>query len=360
MHPILSSRAALAWYLLACLAPSAGLAKLFVSSADLRWTEAAALAFPLTLFYALVCLSPWYISRTLPLRMAQLGRILINNFAAALVAALLWLGLAKALALGLSRWFLNWFPNLDARFSPQLPMVFGVGVLLYLLAVALHYVLLSVRSSRDAETRAHEARALAREAELKALRAQINPHFLFNSLNSISALAIADGRRAREMCIRLSDFLRKTLAMGDRASAPLSEELALARAYLEIEQVRFGERLRVEEEIEADCGDCLTPPLILQPLVENAVKHGIAGLLEGGVIRLRASCAGGFLHLEVENRFDADAPPARKSGLGLENVRGRLRARYEEGARVTTATREDSFLAELTLPCERDEIEGAT
>ena len=151
-------------------------------------------------------------------------------------------------------------------------------MLLYLLSVALHYVLLSMESSKEAETREQEALTLARESELKALKAQINPHFLFNSLNSISALATVDGQRARDMCIKLSDFLRTTLKLGEKQRITLADELALAKAYLEVEQVRFGARLRVEIDADADCDQCVVPSLVLQPLVENAVKHGIAGI----------------------------------------------------------------------------------
>src|SRR5207245_11137369 len=164
--------------------------------------------------------------------------------------------------------------QLNVRFSPELPLVFGIGALLYLLSVALHYVLLSLESSKQAETREQEARTLAREAELKALKAQINPHFLFNSLHSISALTTVDSGRARDMCIRLSDFLRNSLRLGERITIPFSEELALARTYLDVEQVRFGQRLRVAQDIEEGCSDCELPPLLVQPLVENAIKHG--------------------------------------------------------------------------------------
>jgi LytS/YehU family sensor histidine kinase len=117
-----------------------------------------------------------------------------------------------------------------------------------------------------------QALVAARDAELKALKAQINPHFLFNSLNSISALAGIDAARAREMCVRLSDFLRSSLSVGEREAVPLSEELALAHNYLGVEQVRFGGRLRVEQQIAPECESALVPPLLLQPLVENAVK----------------------------------------------------------------------------------------
>src|SRR6185369_358054 len=116
--------------------------------------------------------------------------------------------------------------------------------------------------------------------ELQSLRFQLNPHFLFNSLHSSSALATIDGMRAREMCLRLAAFLRSSLGLGSRESIPMREEVELARNYLEVEQVRFGERLRVEADIDPACENCGIPPLLLQPLVENAVKHGISGLVE--------------------------------------------------------------------------------
>jgi LytS/YehU family sensor histidine kinase len=242
------------------------------------------------------------------------------------------------------------FPHLNERVSPQLPPLFGIGVLLYLLSVSLHYVLFSMESSKEAETREQEALTLARESELKALKAQINPHFLFNSLNSISALATVDGKRAREMCIKLSDFLRTTLKLGEKQRITLADELSLARAYLDVEQVRFGTRLRVEMDADADCGQCVVPSLLLQPLVENAVKHGIAGLVDGGTIRLEAHCSEGMLRVKICNQFDADSPAASRHGLGLRNVRDRLRALYENRARVDTTATGDHFIVEVELP----------
>ena len=268
-----------------------------------------------------------------------------------MAAGLIWIVLAKGLALALGRYY---FPRFDQRFSAQLPLLLGIGVLLYLLSVALHYVLLSLESSKEAETREQEARTLARESELKALKAQINPHFLFNSLNSIAALATMDGRRARDMCIKLSEFLRSTLKLGEQQSISFREELALARAYLEVEQVRFGARLNIEFDTDAGCEHCVVPSLFLQPLIENAVRHGIAGLIEGGTIRLRARCHQGRLSVTVQNDFDPDAPAAAKHGLGLQNVRDRLRSLHENRARIDTAVSDDHFQVDLELPCEAD------
>jgi len=351
MHPLLLTKGRLGLYLLAWAPLGALLAFLLSISGHLPWAEASAMAAPLAVFYAFVCLSPWYLCRVLPLATSRAVSLFLNHASAAVVAGLLWVVLAKLIALGLERYFAGF----GSRFNLQLPLVFGVGVLIYLLAVASHYVVLSMQSSQEAETREQEARVLAREAELKALKMQINPHFLFNSLNSISALTTVDGARAREMCIRLSDFLRNTLRLGEKESISLADEIALARAYLGVEQVRFGARLRVEEQVETDCGKCVVPPLVLQPLVENAVKHGIAGLVEGGTIRLYAQRRDEFLRLRVDNEFDADAPPARKNGLGLRNVSNRLKARYENNARLDTSVEGNRFVVELTLPCNEDE-----
>lgn len=349
MHPLIVGRGRLGLYLLVWIPLALLLAYLLVVTGGLAWLEAATLSLPLALFYAFVCLAPWYMCRALPIGSSPGYKILGNHLAAAIAAGLLWIVLAKGLAVIFGR---SLFAHLNERFSPQLPLVFGIGVLLYLLSVALHYVLLSIESSKEAEAREQEALTLARESELKALKAQLNPHFLFNSLNSISALATVDGQRARDMCIKLSDFLRTTLKLGDKQRINFSDELELAQAYLEVEQVRFGSRLHVEIEADADCERCIVPSLVLQPLVENAVKHGIAGLVAGGTIRLQSHCNDGWLQVKITNDFDPDSPVPSRHGLGLRNVRDRLRAVYENRARIETMmTPASHFVVELELPC---------
>jgi two-component sensor histidine kinase len=347
MHPLIARKGRLLLYLLAWSPLALLLAYLMVMMGGLGWLEAATVSLPLALFYALLCLTPWYMCLALPLGSVQTIKIVGQHLAAAIVAGLIWIVLAKGLGLVLGHYL---FARLNERLSPQLPPLFGIGVLLYLLSVALHYVLFSLESSKEAETREQEALTLARESELKALKAQINPHFLFNSLNSISALATVDGKRARDMCIKLSDFLRTTLKLGEMQRITLADELALARAYLEVEQVRFGARLRVEIDADADCERCVVPSLLLQPLVENAVKHGIAGLVDGGTIRLEAHCSQGLLQVRICNQFDAESPAASRHGLGLRNVRDRLRALYENRARVDTSATSDNFVVEVELP----------
>jgi LytS/YehU family sensor histidine kinase len=212
-------------------------------------------------------------------------------------------------------------------------MLVGMGMVLYLATLAVHYLLEAVARTQRSEAKEDELRILAQDAELRALRAQLNPHFLFNSLNSISALTTLDPSRARAMCILLSDFLRGSLKLGEKRLVRLAEEVDLLKAYLAIEQIRFGARLQVAWAIAPEVEGELIPALLLQPLVENAIKHGIAGMTEGGVVSITARTEQGTLELRVENPVDPDLEPPQGLGLGLRQVRARLQLRF--GARMS-------------------------
>ena len=336
MHPIFTRRAWLVAYLSASGAGAALLAVLLQGPGRLSWLEAAELAVPLTLLYAFVCLAPWYLCRLLPLGTTHPLKIALEHLGAAVLATGLWVAAARMLGRLL---------EISSNGRAVLPYFTAIGLLLYCLSVALHYMLLAVRDSREAAVQ-------ARDAELRALKAQVNPHFLFNSLNSIAALAVGNPPEAREMCIRLSDFLRRTLGLGEKESISWEEEIQLARAYLDIEHIRFGARLRVEVRMDAACGRCQVPPLLLQPIVENAVKHGIATMVDGGTIRVNSRLEEGLLQVCVENGYDADAPAPRRQGLGLRNIRNRLETSFGNAARLTTQTDRGVFRTEMILPCQ--------
>lgn len=341
MHPVFAKRSTLLLYLAAWIPSGAMLTFVLILSTPINWIEGATIMTPVTLLLALVCLSPWYSCRYLPLRSTPVWKLLINHVLAAVVLGGVILFTARMLARGLSS---NTFPGLDLRLRQALPVLGDMVVLVYLLSIAIHYALFAVQSSREAEI-------LARESELKALKAQINPHFLFNSLHSISALTAVDAARARDMCIRLSDFLRSSLRLGERITIPFREELALARNYLDVEQVRFGDRLRVVQDIDEGCGDCEVPPLLVQPLVENAIKHGIATLVDGGEISMRGRRSQERMRFTIENEFDPEAPSTRKNGIGLANVRNRLTARYGNDARMDVEVEGTRYRVVLSLPC---------
>ncbi len=352
MHPILTQLRRLALYLLAWIPVAGLLAYLLAMPGTITWRDSVVMAAPLCLVYAFLCLSAWYPCRVTPIERSSLSRLFSTHLATALLATGLWVLAARTLALELSQ--TSTYRGLDKRFSKEIPLLVGTGILLYLLAIAFYYVLLALEASQEAEKRVMKASVLAREAELRALKAQVNPHFLFNSLNSISALTSSDAAKAREMCILLGDFLRRTLGLGEKAAIPLEEEMSLIRAFLSVEKIRFGPRIKLEENIDKEAMDVQVPPLLLQPLVENAIVHGIANLIEGGWIRLDARCRNGDLAIVVENTYDPDAPARRRNGVGLANVRQRLEARFGNRATFGVKTEGDHFRVSITLPAERE------
>ena len=354
MHPILARPGRLNPYLAACMPLAAILAVLLGRpGAGIRVYEAVAMAVPLTCAYAFMGLSVWYVCRQFRFRFgsSDVLRSLGAHLVAAVMTSCIWVGLAAFLAAAWGLW--EPFDGLLGRLKPQGLALFALGLLLYVLAAALNFVLLALEAAADAERREAELAMLAREAELAALKAQIRPHFLFNSLNAISGLAGTDPERAREMCLRLAEFLRRSLAVGERPAISVAEELALSRAYLSVEELRFGPRLCVEEDLDERGEPCLVPPLLLQPLVENAVRHGIATCVDGGTVRVGVRCAAGRLRILVENPLDPDSPSRPGGGLGLTNVRRRLAARWGVDAFFAAKRLEDRYLVVISVPAER-------
>jgi hypothetical protein len=356
MHPLLSGRLRVALYLAGCFSLVPLMAFLLRLLRPRPWLDAVAFAGPLTLFYASVCLSAWWICRANPLGGARPMRTLITVAGAAVQASAVWVAAGALWGAILARGF-GIDPGRATRLADLVPL-FVAGVPLYLLSVIIHYMIIAFESSRAAERQVFESQVTAREAELRALRAQLNPHFLFNSLNSISALAAPDPEAARRMCQLLGDFLRQSLSLGGRDRVSLDEELGLAERYLAIERVRFGARLAVDKRADAAALCCLVPPLLLQPLVENAVKHGVADRVEGGTIRIEAHRRGDALVVEVENPRDPEAPPRRGQGLGLENVRARLDALDRRRPRVDVDRSPDRFRVTVTLPATDGAVTG--
>jgi two-component system, LytTR family, sensor histidine kinase AlgZ len=349
MHPSKKRRAALGFLLL--LFPLTALLLILLAvggPSTLTWSDRVLFALPLGVIFAVLCRSSVHMCRALPPVRTQTSTLIMAHATAALAASGIW----QVVALGLIQLFP---PATHAALSARLPLLFGVGLTYYLLSVVLHYLLLTMEQQHAVEQRMVAAQTLAREAELKALRAQLNPHFLFNALNSITALTTTEPTKAREMTITLSEFLRGSLGVGDRRAIPFAKELALARHYLRIELIRFADRMEVSEAIEDDTLDVPVPPLLLQPLVENAVKHGVAGLVSGGWVRLTAQLENDRLRIVVENNFDPEAPRRTGGGHGLSIIEQRLATYYGDDAILRTiidTAREGApaYRAEMQLP----------
>jgi hypothetical protein len=348
MHPILKDRRTLAVYLLAWLAPGLMLATLLAITVKASWSGAICFSLPAMLVYAFMSLSAWYVCRAFPLPGTDIAKTLSSLFIAALLSSALWLlacyGWASAL---------EWMePGLAPResYPDSLPLLASFGIGLFLIAAAVHYLIESLQSARRTERNALELQVLARDAELKALRAQIDPHFLFNSLNSISALTSTDSAAARTMTLMLADFLRMSMNYGALEMIRLEQEIALVQHFLDIEKVRFGSRLVVQTEIGEGTLSAQVPPLLLQPLVENAVNHGIAQLPDGGLLLLRTERDGTSLRLIIRNPVDPRRIKPRGGGMGLQIVRQRLERLYGVESRMDVQDTGGEFVVVLTLP----------
>jgi two-component system sensor histidine kinase AlgZ len=345
--PFSSGRGA-ALYLLGCLLLALVLSALVASMTGAGWINSLLFAVPLLMLYAVGCgFSAYYLCRAWPLTQQSGASILAVFCVSAVMASAGWTGLGNAWNALLQ----SAGEGIDMGTTLKASM-FALGVALYGLTALGNYLVIELARARQSERRELEARVMAQDAELRMLRTQIDPHFLFNSLNSISALTSSNPAGARAMTLQLADFFRHSLGLEAHRKVTLEAEVAMALHFLAIEQVRFGARLAVEQQVGDDALDCLLPPMILQPLVENAVKHGIGNLTEGGVVRIVAARAGAVLRLVVENDVDEEMPGAAGSGIGLANVRQRLAAAYGADAAIHWSRRGSLFRVELTLPAE--------
>jgi LytS/YehU family sensor histidine kinase len=225
----------------------------------------------------------------------------------------------------------------------------------------MYFVILSTATARDYSRRfqaeqlkSSQLHAALADSQLQALKMQLHPHFLFNTLNSISTLMHEDVRAADEMVARLGDFLRLTLENSGEQIVTLAQEMDFINSYLEIESVRFGERLTFKRQIEPQVLRARVPNLILQPLVENAIKHGVSRQIRAGVISIRARRSGEKLELQIEdNGPGLQNGASRDGGIGLANTRARLFNLYGDNQRVVMSNAEpQGLIVTLEIPFE--------
>lgn len=211
-----------------------------------------------------------------------------------------------------------------------------------------------IQEQQEILERNAETQQLAKDAELANLRQQLQPHFLFNSLNSISALIGSQPQEARSMIQKLSDFLRGTLRKDEQKLVTLNEEFETLQLYLDIEKVRFGQRLRTEIIYDDTCNSCKLPALILQPVVENAIKFGLYDTVGEVIITIEAkypTAEGNELNITIKNPFDPQTTsPKQGTGFGLASVTRRLYLIYGQQNLLTTQIEDNIFITQITIP----------
>ena len=263
-------------------------------------------------------------------------------------ADFLWL---RTLALTVFPAWRDWAVSTDPS---RLFTIYVLYTWTFALTIALMWSARTGDVARLNEARAAAFEAAASRAEAAALRLQLNPHFLFNTLNGIASLVVRrKSAQAEEMIGRLADFLRSSLAADPAAFIPLRQELATVRAYLHIEHARFGDRMRVFYDVADEALDVPVPNFLLQPLIENAVKYGVARARRGASIEIAARRADGTLHLVVSNSELGTAPTrqsGRGDGIGLSNTRQRLQSLYGSEASVRTSASPGHYRCAIDLP----------
>jgi len=298
------------------------------------------------LIYSGIALSLWY-----PFRFFNSGKIRITTLISNLVASgalsvTLWVLITKFIMTIVIPEQNNYQSYWDTTF----PYRIGTGVFIYGLIILTYYLFESLSNLSEKNAKEAKLESLVKETEIKMLRSQINPHFLFNSLNSISSLTITNPEKARDMVVKLSEFMRYALSRKDEQPVSLQSELENVQLYLDIEKVRFGDKLTTKETIESNCLDLKIPVMLLQPLYENAVKHGVYESTECVSIITQAKINEGYMEIIISNNYDPAPSLRRGTGTGLLNVTRRLELFYGNKASIKTLKENGIYTVTLYIP----------
>lgn len=293
--------------------------------------------------FALVGMGLWYPVFYITEYKTSLYNILAFHLISATVLISVWLLAGYLLMLFL--------PSGVAPYSSQLlPWRIGTGVFYYVILILIYYLIIYYDSYRENLVKESELRSLVKEAELQSLKMQINPHFLFNALNSINMLTLTQPEQASEMIVKLSEFLRYSISHKKDEKTTLDSEIANAQKYLDIEKVRFGQRLEARIAICAGCYQATLPNLILQPLLENAIKFGLHENTELTAIAIEAALIDHYLEIRVRNNYAPDTVPRRGEGIGLSNIRQRIALIYGRNDLVKITDHNHTFEVTMYFP----------
>jgi two-component system, LytTR family, sensor kinase len=347
-HPVLQNRVRLIVWWLIWLFLAAGQSLLFYFAYGSFINISPVDSIISLLIFSGIALSLWY-----PFSFFNTGTIrpatLVSNLViSGAISITLWAYITK-LIVGLVLPEQN---DYQAYWDATFPYRIGTGVFIYGLIILSYFLFTSLTNLSEKNAKEARLESLVKETELKMLRSQINPHFLFNSLNSISSLTVVDPEKARTMIVKLSEFMRYALSRKDEQPVSLKSELENIRLYLEIEKVRFGDKLTTEEHIDSECYDFKLPVMLLQPLFENAVKHGVYESTETVKIITWAKIIDGYIEIIIKNNFDPAPSQKKGTGTGLLNVTRRLELFYGNKASIKSAKENNIYTVTLYIPIE--------
>ncbi|NNJ54343.1 MAG: histidine kinase [Ignavibacteriaceae bacterium] len=290
----------------------------------------------------------FYPAKYISIEQNKILKVIISHEISAIISSALWILLTYIIMVAI----IGFGDKYESFFYNTLLWRFLVGWILYALVVSFYYLVSYYTESKDRAVKESELKSLITQAELRSLKFQINPHFIFNSLNSMSALTEIDPKKAKEMIIKLADFLRYILATNEQEKNKLSEELKNIRLYLEIEKIRFEEKFDYTEEIDDGCSIVEIPNMLLQPLFENVIKHAVYETLDKVHLQLKCSLDEGYLKIHLQNNFDETSKPQIGTGVGLKNINDRLSLIYHRIDLMVVKKEKGIFSVTLFIPCE--------
>lgn len=346
VHPIISNLRYLIIYASFWLAVALISTVLNYYNFHLTFLLSLADSFTFNILFALIAIGLWYTVRYNNLERANFLNRFLHHFIEGIIISGLWL-LASFFIL---RTIFSDDKPYILMLSQSIPVQFGIGIIYYVLSIMFYYLLLSYRNLQEKTRNEAELKTLLKETELSMLKAQINPHFLFNSLNSISSLTITNPEKAQEMIIKLSDFLRHSISHKDEQLVSLKEEIYHSQLYLDIEKIRFGNRLQYQFSGGESCSKAQVPSMILQPLFENAIKHGVYESTEEVTVSFECMQSRNGLKIKVSNNFDPSSPPRKGNGMGLKNIGNRLKLLYQSEDLLKILKLENYFEVEVLIP----------
>ncbi len=345
-HPVSSQKVNLIAYTIVWALLGFIQAGIFIYIFNIDTGPAIVDSFVVSLIHGILGLAVWYPVRFSPLNTENFFIPLFNIVITGFLAVFVWVGISYMI---LSNLFSEHDDYLQFL-SSSLPGRAITDMLIYAVLVLVYSLVTYNLNLQEKISNESNLKTLVREAELAMLKTQINPHFLFNSLNSISLLISRDQEKAREMIIKLSDFLRYSLRFGEKDQIRLLDELENMDRYLEIEKIRFGDKLLYNKNVEDFSHDFPIPNMILQPLFENAVKHGVYESLNPIHIQLNVKKVRNSLLIEVKNDYDSESISVKGTGIGLKNIKERLLLLYGRSDLINYSGKDGVFIVNLIIP----------
>ena len=341
-HPFISFPRLILYYGLFWLIATSVLLIILTLVYGIPFSVALLEVFTSFILFAIVGSAIWYVIKYSTLENNSIIRIFLAHLIAASIIVSIWMYIGVV--------FIKMLHPDPEKWNEQMLMRWISGYMLYVVYVVFFYAVNYYHGFKEKVRNEIKLKSLIKEAELHALKSQINPHFLFNSLNSISSLTMTNPAQAQEMVINLSQLMRYSLKHDQKEKVTFQQELENNKLYLSIEKVRFGKKLNPVFVIEKSCLKAEIPNMILQPLYENAIKYGVYEAIEKIDVITHCKCDNDFLRVSISNTYDSNVQNKKGEGIGLRNIRDRLQLIYGNPHLLQISDNNNEFTVTLTIP----------